>query len=202
MELRKEQILGGKIDLQHDFLPTEDHIFSHWCWSFCQKEREMTHKCGRARPIYLFEPTAEKCNFLPFWMTTGSISKLKVFANTLSIWMLYSDLQFYHWYWIYEQNDTKFQRKIWTFDILISFRKYWGFFDTIQTWTFKVYPFSFHLGVFSNVPCTPKCAKTAFKVGKETQIWWTDVSRLIFRPANGSQLGPPLAGKAADYLPF
>ena len=194
--------MKGKIDLQHDFLPTEDHIFSHWCWSFCQKEREMTHKCGQAQPIYLFEPTAEKCNFLPFWMTTGSNSKLKVFANTLSIWILHSDLEFNHWYWIYEQNDTKFKRKIWFFDILINFRKDWEFFDTIQSWIWKVYPFSFHLGVFSNMACTPKCAKTAFKVGKETQIWWTDVSRLIFRPANGSQLGPPLAGKAADYLPF
>ena len=58
------------------------------------------------------------------------------------------------------------------------------------------------MGIFSNVMCTPKCAKTAFKVGKETQIRWTDVSRLIFWPANGSQLGPPLADKAANYLPF
>ena len=58
------------------------------------------------------------------------------------------------------------------------------------------------MGVFSNVMCIPKCAKTAFKVVKETQIWWAEASRLIFRPANGSQLGPPLAGKAAHYLPF
>ena len=58
------------------------------------------------------------------------------------------------------------------------------------------------MGVFSNVMCIPKCAKTAFKVGKETQIRCTDASRLIFRPANGSQLVPPLADKAADYLPF
>ena len=96
MKLRKEQILGGKIDLQHDFLPTEDHIFSHWCWSFCQKKTEMTHKCGRARPIYLFEPTAEKCNFQPFCLTTGPISKLKVSANTMSFWMLHSDSWLYH----------------------------------------------------------------------------------------------------------
>ena len=39
MELRKEQILGGKIGPQHDFLPTEDH-FSHADTRVSAKKRE------------------------------------------------------------------------------------------------------------------------------------------------------------------
>ena len=53
---------------------------------------------------------------------------------------------------------------------LLSSANIGNFFHSIQSWTWKIYPFSFHLGALPKLVCTPKCAKTAFKVGKETQI--------------------------------
>ena len=51
--------------------------------------------------------------------------------------------------------------------------------------------------------CVPRSVqKLRSKLARKHKLGWTDVSRLIFRPANGSQLGPPLGDKAADYLPF
>ena len=57
----------GKIDLLHIFCQQSVTIFQ----TIDKIPRKLIDKHVQAQPIYLFEPTTEKSNFLPFDMTTG-----------------------------------------------------------------------------------------------------------------------------------